>query len=74
MRAKSTAQQWSLILATMHDLALLDPTPVSTLVIAQRAGMEPAVVERHLRLMLRVGLVQQTRNGRSHGWQLDRDP
>jgi DNA-binding IscR family transcriptional regulator len=74
MPAESTAQQWSLILSTMHRLAALNPAPVSTSVIAQHAGMEPALVERHLRSMARVGLVQQARNGTLGVWRLDREP
>lgn len=70
MPVESTAHQWSLILATMHMLATMDPAPVSALVIAQHSNLMPAIVERHLRSMARVGLVRHIRRPGYQCWQL----
>jgi hypothetical protein len=72
--AESTAQQWSAILSGMHALGASRSTPLPAAAIARHVGMETAVVERHLRLMARVGLVRLARRGLRKGWLLGGEP
>lgn len=73
MSTDSTARQWATILDTMHSLSTTDRKPVPARRIAQHTGMGRLDVERHLRLMARVGLVCRTGRGQARGWLLGRE-